>query len=92
VCKVYEPYIRARLGTAAHFCEVVDNTLGVQVNPKFGETFKMLIYTENQVPKPLLNRLWRVFLIAYEGVHLHEEPGAHPKSLNPKSLKGFGFP
>jgi len=21
--KVYEPYIRARLGTAAHFCEVV---------------------------------------------------------------------
>ena len=23
--KVYEPYIRARLGTAAHFCEVVGN-------------------------------------------------------------------
>ena len=22
--KVYEPYIRARLGTAAHFCEVID--------------------------------------------------------------------
>ena len=34
-----------------------DNTLRAQVNPKFGETFKMLIYTENQVhtpnPKPL---------------------------------------
>ena len=29
--KVYEPYIRARLGTAAHFCEVVVLTLRIQL-------------------------------------------------------------
>ena len=31
--KVYEPYIRARLGTAAHLCEVVVLKLRTLVSP-----------------------------------------------------------
>ena len=34
--RVYEPYIRALLGTASHLCEVVVLKLGIRANPVDG--------------------------------------------------------
>jgi len=44
--KVYEPQIRALLGTASHFCEVVVLTLiAKQVEPNNGELWSKLAFT-----------------------------------------------
>jgi len=38
--KVYEPYIRARLGTAAHFCEIITSWRGWQEKVEVEEALK----------------------------------------------------
>jgi len=50
--KVYEPQIRALLGTASHFCEVVGRTIGVvSTSVKVSGRLKLAVPSTTGVPR-----------------------------------------